>query len=528
MDKILPRRAVIWVALGVIIAIFAYPRWSIFPLAYLILPFYIAAIFNLKTKWQSVRLGILATMIGGFGGFHWITFVLSEMGGMPTFVAAIMHGGFNIIALPNFNAFFFLGFLLRDSIERLPIYCRPFYWAALWTSLEFLCRPIKIFPEQIGATQWDWLSISQIASFGGVTSITFLVTFVGASLFYVARDYKQKIVFASLLVSISLLLLAHFWGTQRIDSLQKLPTQNVKVAMVQANIGNADKAIAFAGVREGLRRIIRQYSDLTALAAGSRPDIILWPETAYPMSYPVTEDSHASFSSRTEARLLQEQARNLGYAMLIGGYERVHNKEYNVVVLVDEMGEPITSYKKNHLLIFGEYMPFSDWFPSLKKLNPQLGDFGRGKGPFPVVWNRKDKPPLRLGINICYEALIPDYMRSLTNNGSEVYVNFSNDSWFGPGNEPYQHLMLTAFRIIENGIPMIRSTNTGITGFIDITGKLIKSGPLFEPAVVTMDFPIPLQPVDTFYRRHGELLTWILILLTSMFSGFLFSRSRKQ
>ncbi len=297
--------------------------------------------------------------------------------------------------------------------------------------------------------------------------------------------------------------------------------------MVQANIGNADKAIAIAGVRAGLEKIVTEYRDLTALAAQKKPDIILWPETAYPMAYPVSNESSASFHSRAQADFLQMQAKELGHALLIGGYESSKNKEYNVVVLINEDGEPVTSYRKNILLIFGEYMPFSDWFPALKDLNPQLGDFGRGKGPYPLIWERKEKPPLRLGVNICYEALIMDYMRQLALNGSEVFVNFSNDSWFGPGNEPYQHLMITAHRIIENGIPMIRSTNTGITGFIDVTGKMVKSGPLFATSIVDMKFPIPLQPVDTFYRRYGELFSWILVTLTLLFSGFLVSAARR-
>lgn len=511
-----------------IIAIFAYPSWSIFPLAFFVLPFLLDALYAVRSKWESVRLGVLATMIGGFGGYTWITFVLTEMGNLPTVIALLMHTGFNLICLPNYNSFFFFGFFLRDSVEKLPIYLRPVFWASFWTVNEFLFRFIKIFPEMLGNTIWPWLEVSQVVSFGGTAATSFLVVFVGASIFYIYRDYRNKLTYAPLTAAIALLLFAHLWGAARIERLRALPTQSVKVAMVQANIANADKAIAFAGIREGLKNIVSDYKDMTALAAQSKPDIILWPETAYPMSYPVSPDSQTSYLSRNEADFLQNQAKELGHALLIGGYERVNDKEYNVVVLIDENGVPQTSYKKNHLLIFGEYMPFADWFPDLKKLNPQLGDFGRGRGPYPIIWERKDKTPLRLGINICYEALIMSYMRDLALNGSEVFVNFSNDSWFGPGSEPYQHLMVTAHRIIENGIPMIRSTNTGITGFIDVTGKLVKSGPLFKPKIVEMDFPIPLNPVDTFYRRFGELFAWVLTIVTLLVSAVLYFRVRKH
>ena len=163
---------------GVSIAIFAYPRWSFYLLAYPVLAFYLSAVFQLKSRRQAIWTGLIITQIAGFGAFTWITFVLSEMGGFHWGYAAVMHFAFNIIVLPNFNAFFFVGYLLRDRVERMPLVLRPLYWSLLWVALEFLARPFKIFPEMIGNTQWSWLSVSQVAAWGGVGAISFLVVFV--------------------------------------------------------------------------------------------------------------------------------------------------------------------------------------------------------------------------------------------------------------------------------------------------------------------------------------------------------------
>lgn len=517
MSHLLPQRAIVWTILGIIVAIFAYPGWGIFPLAFFVVPCFLAAVFALQSARQAFWLGVLATTIAGFGGYTWITFVLTEMGGVPLPVALLLHAGFNLICLPNYNAFFLLGFWLVPRVEKLSLPLRPLFWALLWTSLEFLFRFIKIFPEMLGNTIWPWLEVTQVVSWGGTAATSLLVSFFGFALFYVCRFPKNRIAYAPLIFSLALLGASHIWGASRITRLQELPTELVHVAMVQANIGNTDKAIAIAGVNAGIQRVVQQYKDLTAVAAESRPELILWPETAYPMAYPATGDAEVSWLSRVESRFIEEKAKAQETALLIGGYERASGKEYNSVVLIGADGEPKASYRKFHLLIVGEYMPFSDWFPALKRLNPQLGNFGHGAGPHPLRWERSGKRTLQLGVNICYEALIMSYMRELALNGSDVFVNFSNDSWFGPGSEPYQHLMVTAHRIIENGIPMIRSTNTGITGFIDVTGRLVKSGPLFAPTVVEMKFPIPLEPVPTFYRQFGELFAWALVLVTIIF-----------
>src|SRR5690606_8722235 len=100
-----------------------------------------------------------------------------------------------------------------------------------------------------------------------------------------------------------------------------------------------------------------------------------------------------------------------------------------------------------------------------KTLNPQLGDFGRGPGPEPTHFSfRGISTPL--GVNICYEAILPEYMRGYAVSGAKVFVNITKDSWFGDTFEPWQHFQLSVLRSIEHRSPMVRATNTGLSGIV--------------------------------------------------------------
>ena len=528
MLTLLTRSSYFWITSGVIISALAYPIWSIFPFAYLSLAFYLAAVYQTKSIRQSIAIAVISAELAAFIAFFWISFTLQEMGHFHWFIATFMHAAFGIIVLPNFTCFFILGPLLRPGVDRLPTWTHPIYWTGLWLALEFLWRPFKIFPEMIGNTQWSWLSISQVASWGGVTAVSFLVVYFGCSLFFIIRNRTHRTYQVHMGVACLFLLTAHVWGSYRIQWVKALPKEDVQIAIVQANIGNAEKAIVIHGNRDGLTRVVDTYKDLTALAAIKKPELILWPETAYPMSFPVTPRSRATPFSKKHAMDLRSSARALGYAHLFGGYETEGREDYNAGILIGSDGMIQGSYRKTHLLIFGEYMPFSDIWPALKNLNPTLGDFGTGPGPFPLTWTRKDARPLKLGLNVCYEALIMNFMRDLANNGSHVFVNFTNDSWFGPGNEPYQHLELAAHRTIENGIPMIRPTNTGISSVIDAAGDLILAGPIGKRTVLHFKVPIPITPIVTIYRRVGEAFAWFIVFLSFGSTLFMLIQARRQ
>ena len=143
-------------------------------------------------------------------------------------------------------------------------------------------------------------------------------------------------------------------------------------------------------------------------------------------------------------------------------------------------------YDKVHLLIFGEYFPFSDRFPVLREWFPFTADFARGPGP-----ETRRIGGIRVGPQICYEGLFPDFSRDLADQGAQIFVNVTNDSWFGTSAEPHQHLVMTLARGIEFRRPVVRATNTGISAAMRADGTLLDLSPLHAEWTAPVRNPLP-------------------------------------
>ena len=508
----------VWAVLSALTLAFAFPAWDWFFLAYFSIIFQLIAIHQCSNKKQILLIGLLVPQVANYIAFEWIPYVLQEVGQMHWLAAKSLHLLFGFICLPVYTSFFLCGYALRSFSRRIPIHLQAIYWAFLWTCLEFLWRPLKIFPESLGSSQLPWLSFSQMASIGGVELLSFLIVFVAASLFFY---YREKKIAYGVGITLVLLVTIHFWGEKRIEHIRTLPKDSIPVAVVQTNIGNTDKMLARQGIREGLRSIVNAYLELTTKATKTKPSLILWAETAYPMTFPASPQHQSTRFSQGEAWKIFRHVEEHGYSLLFGTYEHMDGHHYNSVALLDEKASIRAIYRKYHLLLFGEYMPFSDIWPSLKKLNPILGDFSSGPGPQPIPWQHEGRS-LLLGINICYEALVSPYMHALAKAGTQSFINFTNDSWFGPTNEPYQHLALSAFRSIENGLPLLRVTNTGLSAFVDANGKILQRGPLFQKTVLTGNLFIYKEKIQTLYQAYASFFPSLTICIFLLFNGAIY------
>jgi apolipoprotein N-acyltransferase/photosystem II stability/assembly factor-like uncharacterized protein len=181
--------------------------------------------------------------------------------------------------------------------------------------------------------------------------------------------------------------------------------------------------------------------------------------------------------------------------------DRDHMRTYNSALLVDREGTVQGRYDKVFLLLFGEYLPFSDTFPFLKKWLPESSDFKPGTevGVFPLG-------AARLGMLICYEDIIPSFTRRVAAAGPNVFVNITNDAWFGKTMEPYLHLQLAVFRTIEHRRALVRSTNTGVSAFVDPAGRRIQQTSL--DGAETLVWDVPLLEMPTVYGRIGDAFAW--------------------
>ena len=180
---------------------------------------------------------------------------------------------------------------------------------------------------------------------------------------------------------------------------------------------------------------------------------------------------------------------------------------YNSAYLVSPSGELVGKYDKIHLVPFGEYVPMQHLLFFIGSLGEGIGDFKPGKEIFNF-----SLPQGEFGVLICFEIIFPDLCRRFVKEGANFLVTITNDAWFGRTSAPYQHFSMATFRAVENRVFVARAANTGITGFIDPTGKILKEGRIFTQEAMTGT--IRLSDLRTFYTLYGNIFAWVCSALS--------------
>jgi apolipoprotein N-acyltransferase len=203
--------------------------------------------------------------------------------------------------------------------------------------------------------------------------------------------------------------------------------------------------------------------------------------------------------------------------MLLGASVRTWEGESarhsNSALLTDSSGKIVGSYDKTVLVPFGEYIPFGDIYPQLYSWSPFVSKFWPGTSTEPLALNGH-----LISVNICYEDIIPGHIRKLMRasgaegRAPEAMFNLTNDSWYGNTTQPVEHLALALFRSIENRRPLVRSTNTGISAFIDPVGRIVSRTGIWTKE--TLVGSVPLMTGSTVYTRFGDWIAWLSAALS--------------
>lgn len=240
--------------------------------------------------------------------------------------------------------------------------------------------------------------------------------------------------------------------------------------------------------------------ELTATPAGplGAPDLVIWPETSLPVLL-------------NESDAVRVRMANAANAPVIVGAQRLDGfRARNTLVVMTDTGEITEVYDKHHLVPFGEYLPFDDQVRrfGLAALADNLpGGFQPGDGPTVL-----DLGPLgRAFAMICYEAIFPGYIRDVPR--PDWMVHITNDAWFGQFSGPFQHLAIARLRAVEQGLPVLRTANTGVSAVIDARGEVRAFLPLGEAGALDVQLPPPLPP--TVYARMGDLPVLLAVLLVT-------------
>jgi apolipoprotein N-acyltransferase len=379
-------------------------------------------------------------------------------------------------------------------------------------------RFLSGFPwNLLGVSQGKLVPLIQIASVAGVYGVSFLVAWFSTALLCACALFAaggRAMRFAKLEVVVPLLVVVGIlaWGL-RIAVRPAAPASGtIKMALVQPSI--PQRVIWDPG--EGENRLAKLL-ELAERAMAAKPDLMVWPEGAIP-GFPRWETNihHAVINF----------ARRHGIWLVLSGDDATPNAarepgeydEFNAAFLVSPEGEFVATYHKQRLVMFGEYIPLSGWFPFLTRWTG-MGNFNAGTAPA-----RFHAGPLgcSTSVLICFEDIFPHTARDYVEPDTDFLVNLTNDGWFGESAQQWQHAANAAFRAVENGVPLVRCANNGLTCWIDSHGRLRDSAGLEgTDSIYGMGFKtveVPLmggsRRAPTFYRQHGDLFGWGCVALT--------------
>jgi len=437
----------------------------------------------------------------------WITFattLLAYAGLVYWLIYTINHYGY--IFLPVAILVFIIMLVMLAAIRGL-FFAVPYAWVGkrapcyivvplLWVGADyFQTLFFGGFPwEFFGYAPYKILPLIQAADILGVWLLTFIFVFINAAIYELFRadvGRLRKIIGAAL--SFLLVAALFIYGQLRLNQIRETmaKSEKIRVAVVQGNIPQDVK-----WSRNFRSWVLSRHENLSEAAVAEGAEFIIWPETALPVFQDVAEPLYKPL-----ANAVTEINRYLLTGLPTLRYEGAEEIHHNSAYIINPQGEPVDFYHKNHLVPFGEFIPFK------RTLKRMAGSLVHGTGDFLSGGDIKDlKHPTigNIALIICYEAIYPDLTRRLTNQGARLLVNITNDAWFGDTSAPHQHLSMAAMRAIESRLYLARAANTGISAFVEPTGKIIKQTGLFEIAYEVED--LGLMDVDTIYERVGDVL----------------------
>jgi apolipoprotein N-acyltransferase len=407
------------------------------------------------------------------------------------------------------------------SLKLSPIAVTPVVWTGLELARGHLLSGFGI--ALVSHTQYRWPLVLQLSDLGGAYLVSFVMLAVAASLACLvpcdARRWSPWPL-APLAATLAAVFFYGHWQSSHVP----LDAPLAKVALIQGSIDSEMKHDP-----NEFQRIYDDYVGLSRQAVAEHPDVelVVWPETMFPYPWFTYDDDFQGLIEGTyQPQALRERSqqavgtttRAIGRPCLFGigtYHETTHGTEhYNSGLFVDQAGGVLDRYDKNHLVMFGEYVPLAKTFPWLYRLTPLPGGADAGDGPRAV----------RIGstcyaANICYENTVPHLVRAqvlqLRQRASEpdLLVTLTNDGWFWGSAELDIHLACGVFRAIECRKPCLIAANTGFSAWIDPDGHIRAQGPRRANAVV-MARPA-LEKRVSFYLEHGDLVAGTCLALSA-------------
>ena len=443
-----------------------------------------------------------------YGTCHWLTYSMIHYGGLPPVAAYLLVAPATIVVGLFPGLAIMLVALVIKRWGQWAVLLAPIFWTAFeWVRLGVTGQ----LWNALGYSQaFHWLLI-QPANWGGVYAVSFLIVAINAAIVLVVTKRTPWRIATALFVVISvisLIMLSRFLGVEKYTGSD---IASVCVVAVQPNV-----PMTIVKGPDEMKQLLEQHLSLSLTglkqcSAGERR-LVIWPES--PMNFTYA-------ANQTLQQLVTKFSLENGTYLLFNSLEPAPGDgAYNSAILING-DAPITQYDKIRLMPFGEYVPLPQWLPGASLITGLVGDFTPGD-----KYTLMSVADYRAGVFICIESAYPWIAREMTSRGADLLINISNDGYLGPTAVMRQHLANTVFRAVENGRPLMRVTNTGLTARIDSNGKIEDVTGGFQSDVRVWTY-VPSQ-TDTIYTRRGDLFAHICAVITAILAAVALVSSRRS
>lgn len=524
-----------------------------------LVPFYFAfkKVQNYK---QAFFIGFLQTSITHLISSFWLAnfkdFAALTLGASAFGTGLIGGFVFMFLYLPNSSSFSknsLNEFSLKYDFLNSKVF-RIFYFACIYTLYEW-CKSVGFlgYPWAVlSATIYKWPLLMQLASVTGTYGITWILAFFNAFLAEVLIVFSDcdaiqnknniwdlKCSFKLILVIFSITMIH---GINQYYK-KRIPEKYLTTILVQPNLDSWKNQSDNDVILKSQKITKEEYDKL--LKENIKPELIVWPEGLLNYHFP---DSEHHYTKSPSEKPLSKFINELQVPLLSGGaytWDKKNKIYFNSALMFDSNGKFRGFYGKNHLVPLAEAIPGMK-YPKIKKFMEKVIGISSGWSPGnqytlfeipcsknpdfieeskiiditkPFVEEKDEKSTVKISGPICFDDAFPDIMRPLFLNGSEIFVNLTNDSWSLKKASEYQHFIVASYRTIEYRIPLIRSTNGGCTCVIDVNGKTLEMLPLFEEAACSYKVPI-YQRTMTTYAKFGNWLPYSILILTFFYIAY--------
>jgi apolipoprotein N-acyltransferase len=459
---------------------------------------------------SNLKQTILFSFISGLGFFLGVTYWMALLPVKYTWL---------LLALLLSILFMVFGIAIYYIIHKIKQpYLRMFMIPAVWVLIEYLrSQTLLAFTIGIlGYTQHYFLPLMQIVRYTGIYGISLIIVLFNAVIFetIIFSLKNRKVIFKYFIIAFSILAVFITYGILSVNNnlnrvVREKDHSEIKVAVVQANVLFGHKYS-----EKGIEIIPKPYSSGSYFKEGT--ELVVFSESAL----------WGFMDENKEFKVWAEEVlKNESFHMLIGQY--IHNEDhseyYNSALLYDDDLVVQGRYDEIHPVPFSQYLPYPRVLKFLGFLDFSNFNLVLGREYNPIIYNGKGS----LGVNICYESTIPSIARKIKNNGAEAIILLSDDSSMMDSIAPWNHLIFSKVRAIENGCYMVHCGNSGISAIISPDGNLIEKSELLSSEVLYGS--IYLIPEKTFYTRFGDLLILLYFgIVSSLLIAYLVYRKVRE